>query len=138
MSLIKYPIQTCESDITVQMNVYTAKMVSQYPERFGFFAFLPMPDLNASIEEARYALDVLKADGVVLLGNARGRYFSEPEFHPLLAELNKRQTVSPLLQHMTLTGWTVSHIPQPVAPQLQKACLVLYIAFGHVSSRGWS
>ena len=120
MSLIKYPIQTCESDITVQMNVYTAKMVSQYPE------------------QARYALDVLKADGVVLLGNARGRYFSEPEFHPLLAELNKRQTVSPLLQHMTLTGWTVSHIPQPVAPQLQKACLVLHIAFGHVSCHGWS
>ncbi|CAL5220516.1 g2548 [Coccomyxa viridis] len=76
-----------------QVNEYTAKIVSQYPERFGFFAFLPMPDLDASIEEARYALDVLKADGVVLLGNARGKYFSEPEFHPLLKELNSRKTV---------------------------------------------
>ena len=100
------------------MNVYTARIVSQYPERFGFFAFLPMPDLNASIEEARFALDVLKADGVVLLGNARGRYFSEPEFHPLLAELNKRQTVSPLLQHMILTGLTASYIPQLAAPHM--------------------
>ena len=53
-----------------------------------------MPDLNASIEEARYALDVLGADGVVLLGNARGQYFSLPEFHPLLEELNNRETVS--------------------------------------------
>jgi hypothetical protein len=50
-------------------------------------------DLQASIEEARYALDVLKADGVVLLGNARGRYFAEQEFHPLLAELNRRGAV---------------------------------------------
>ncbi len=84
-----------------QVNEYTAKIVSQYPERFGFFAFLPMPDLDASIEEARYALDVLKADGVVLLGNARGKYFSEPEFHPLLKELNSRKTVSAF----TLCAW---------------------------------
>lgn len=52
-----------------------------------------LADLEASIEEARYALDVLKADGVVLLGNARGRYFAEEEFHPLLAELNARRAV---------------------------------------------
>lgn len=77
----------------VQVNEYTAKLVSQHPDRFGFFAFLPMPDLNASIDEAKYALDTLKADGVVLLGNARGRYFSEKEFHPLLEELNRRKTV---------------------------------------------
>ena len=92
------------------MNEYTAKIVSQYPERFGFFAFLPMPDLNASIEEARYALDVLGADGVVLLGNARGRYFSEAEFHPLLEELNSRKTVSTIISthHLRRKGRSIS------------------------------
>ena len=76
------------------MNEYAASVVSQNPSRFGFFAFLPMPDLDASMEEAKYALDSLKADGVVLLGNTRGRYWSEAEFHPLLDELNKRRTAS--------------------------------------------
>ncbi len=92
-------VQHLSLDFAWQVNEYTAKIVSQYPDRFGFFAFLPMPDLSASIEEARYALDVLKADGVVLLGNARGKYFSQTEFHPLLEELNSRKTVraAPLL-----------------------------------------
>ena len=92
-------MQHLSLDFAWQVNEYTAKIVSQYPDRFGFFAFLPMPDLSASIEEARYALDVLKADGVVLLGNARGKYFSQTEFHPLLEELNSRKTVraAPLL-----------------------------------------
>ena len=80
----------------MQVNEYTAKVVAQYPDKFGFFAYLPMPDLDASIEEARYALDVLQADGIVLHGNARGRYFSELEFHPLLEELNKRKAVGQL------------------------------------------
>ena len=97
-----------------QVNEYAAKLVSQHPERFGFFAFLPMPDLNASIEEARYALDVLKADGVVLLGNARGKYFSQTEFHPLLEELNSRKTVSafPLRAfiHSFITRFPISRL----------------------------
>lgn len=111
------------------MNEYAAKIVSQYPERFGFFAFLPMPDLNASINEARYALDVLGADGVVLLGNARGKYFSQPEFHPLLEELNRRHTVRhhlrmALQETQQIHCCTLPQVPQErlSEPDLQPLC----------------
>ena len=57
-------------DFSRRLNAYSAKMVQQHPDRFGFFAILPMPIVDASIKEAQYALDTLNADGVVLLASA--------------------------------------------------------------------
>jgi predicted TIM-barrel fold metal-dependent hydrolase len=46
------------------LNAETAQTVANNPARFGFFATLCLPDVAASIEEARRAFDELKADGV--------------------------------------------------------------------------
>jgi predicted TIM-barrel fold metal-dependent hydrolase len=43
--------------------------------------------------EARYALDTLHADRVVLLANSEGAYLGDASFEPLVAELNARQAV---------------------------------------------
>ena len=63
------------------------------PERFGFFAALPMPDVQAACAEAIYALDTLKADGIVLLGSTQGLFLGDPCFEELMAELDRRKAV---------------------------------------------
>jgi len=69
-----------------------AALVQARPDRFGYFACLPMPDIEASLAEIRRAFDELGADGVVLQTNTDGVYLGSPAFAPILAELNRRKT----------------------------------------------
>lgn len=63
----------------------------QYPDRFKFCAAVPLPDVNLAIEEAVYALDTLKADGIKLATNSRGQYLGDPALEPLMQVLNDRK-----------------------------------------------
>ena len=74
-------------------NEISARLVVQYPQRFGAFAVLPLPDIEAALLELEYALDILHLDGVVLLTNIANRYLGDPFFDTLFAELNRRKTV---------------------------------------------
>ncbi|MFC2023457.1 amidohydrolase family protein [Chloroflexota bacterium] len=76
-----------------QSNEYAARIIADYPGRFGAFASLPMLDAQAAMAEVEYALDTLQLDGVSLLSNVRGRYLGDPDFWPLLAELNRRRAI---------------------------------------------
>jgi 6-methylsalicylate decarboxylase len=49
--------------IARECNEYGAKLVQQHPTRFGLFAALPLPDVDATFKEIEYAFDTLKADG---------------------------------------------------------------------------
>lgn len=81
-------------DYARRYNEYSAKISSTRPDRFGWFALLVLPDVEGSIAEAVYALDVLKADGVIVLANSWGGvYMGDPSFDPLMAELNARKTI---------------------------------------------
>lgn len=72
-------------------NDFCAGVVAQHPDRFGFFGVLPMPLTAASCAEAIRALDVLKADGIVLLGSTDGYFLGDARFEELMAELNRRR-----------------------------------------------
>ncbi|WP_279626889.1 amidohydrolase family protein [Burkholderia lata] len=76
-----------------RVNEYTAELVEKHPTRFGNFATLPLPDVDGALLELEYALDVLHADGVILLANYAGRYLGDPAFEPVLAELARRRAV---------------------------------------------
>ncbi|MBI1684119.1 amidohydrolase family protein [Caulobacter hibisci] len=72
-------------------NEFAAEMSAAHPGRFGSFAVLPMPFTEAACAEAIHALDVLHADGVVLLGSTEGVFLGDPRFDELMAELNRRK-----------------------------------------------
>ena len=67
------------------VNEYGAALVERHPRRFRYFATLPMPDVAAATAEAVHALDVLRADGVVLLANTRAGYLGAEGQDPLFA-----------------------------------------------------
>ncbi|MFX1339646.1 MAG: amidohydrolase family protein [Promethearchaeota archaeon] len=76
-----------------QCNEISARIVSEYPNRFGAFAILPLPDIEASLVELDYALDTLKLDGVTLLTNIGGIYIGDTHYEELFTELNRRKVV---------------------------------------------
>lgn len=70
-----------------------ARLVKAHPGRFGLFASLPLPDVDASLIEIARAFDELGADGVILESNIGGMYLGDPKLTPVFAELNAREAV---------------------------------------------
>lgn len=82
-----------------RVNEVSAEIKQRYPGRFRFCAALPLPDVDAAIREAVYALDTLGADGVKLATNSRGQYLGDRELDPLMEALNERYAVILLHPH---------------------------------------
>ena len=76
-----------------RVNEVSARVKRQYPGRFKFCAALPLPDVNAAIREAVYALDTLGVDGVKLATNSRGQYLGDEALDPLMEVLDERNAV---------------------------------------------
>ena len=102
--------QPTSAKVVRATNEAAAKLKREHPERFRFCAALPLPDVNAAIEEARYALDVLGADGIKLATNAFGQYLGAPERDTLFSFLNERKAV--VILH--------PHRPEPVNKQVME------------------
>ena len=96
---------------TIRMtNEAAAKLKRQHPGRFLFCAALPLPDVDAAIREAKYALDTLGADGIKLATNVGGQYLGAPELDTLLSVLNERKAI--VILH--------PHRPEPVNRQVMQ------------------
>jgi len=88
---IQLPDRRASRELARKCNDFAALLVAKYPRRFGALAGVPMTDIDDAIEEACYALDVLKLDGVVLFTNSQGIYLGDQRMKPLFNELQRRK-----------------------------------------------
>lgn len=102
--------QPSSAEVVRQTNETAARIKKEHPGRFLFCAVLPLPDVSKAIEEAKFALDVLKADGIKLATNVDGQYLGTPELDTLFSVLNERKAV--VILH--------PHRPEPVNQQVMQ------------------
>ena len=102
--------QPSSAEVVRQTNEAAARIKREHPGRFLVCAALPLPDVAKAIEEAKYALDVLKADGIKLATNVGGQYLGAPELDTLFSVLNERKAV--VILH--------PHRPEPVNRQVMQ------------------
>ena len=102
--------QPSSAKVVRQTNETAARIKKEHPGRFMFCAALPLPDVSKAIEEVKYALDVLKADGIKLATNVNGQYLGAPELDTLFSVLSERKAV--VILH--------PHRPEPVNRQVMQ------------------
>ena len=77
-------------ELTREVNESGRRAVVDHPGRFGLLASLPLPDVDAAMAELSHCCDRLDVDGFALLTNVGGTYLGDPEWEPVLDELDRR------------------------------------------------
>ena len=96
-----YDLDTVERDAR-PANEFAARFLADHRERFGVYAFLPMPHVDATLKEIEYAFDTLKLDGVGMYTNYADKWLGDPVFNPVFEELNRRKAI--VFSHPTSLG----------------------------------
>ncbi|KAJ5775686.1 uncharacterized protein N7511_000697 [Penicillium nucicola] len=78
--------------ITRETNDEIASICRKFPDRFKFFASLPLPDVEGSLEEIDHALE-LGAVGFAVMTNAQGYYMGDSRFDEVFRKLNERKAI---------------------------------------------
>ncbi|KAK5119631.1 hypothetical protein LTR85_007460 [Meristemomyces frigidus] len=70
-------------------NAYAADLKKKMPDRFGYFASLPIPDIETCLKEIAQSAEE-GCDGYVFLTNGHGYYLGDKVFDSIFEELNRR------------------------------------------------
>jgi 6-methylsalicylate decarboxylase len=73
-----------------EVNEEGRRVVVENRGRFGLFASLPLPDVDAAVAEIAYCCDRLDVAGFTLLTNIGGTYLGDGSFEPVFRELDRR------------------------------------------------
>ncbi len=76
------------------VNECAAEIAREHPARFEFLASLPLPAVEAAVDEAVYAMDILGACGVIVMSNNDGQYLGDTALDPLWALLDQRKSIT--------------------------------------------
>jgi aminocarboxymuconate-semialdehyde decarboxylase len=79
------------SALAAAFNDGIAELAGEHPGRFALMATLPLPHVEASVEEARRALDELGAAGFAVCTHYDGTPIDDARFDPLYAFLSERE-----------------------------------------------
>jgi predicted TIM-barrel fold metal-dependent hydrolase len=90
-------------------NEFAAGMARDFPGRFGTFAHLPLPHVEACLREIEHASDTLKVDGFRLQSSYGDKWPGDPAFEPVFEELDRRAAV--VFVHPTVPDCCVSTVP---------------------------
>lgn len=109
--------------LTRQCNDYASKLCAQHSS-LGFWASLPLPNVEDALKELTYALDTLKADGVTMESNHHGTYLGDSSLATVFDELNRRHArvfihpTSPCMKschgHGPTPAATLTQFPNPM------------------------
>jgi predicted TIM-barrel fold metal-dependent hydrolase len=75
------------TNLTRNCNAYAANLKKLNPEKFGFWASLPLPNLNAALEEVEKSWSE-GAEGFGLVTNYHGTYLGDAKFDAIFDKLN--------------------------------------------------
>ena len=106
-------------------NEFGAELKRHHPKKFGFWASIPLPDVEGCLEEIPLALDQLNADGFVILTNFHDMYPGDTSLDKVFALLDERKATvfmhptSPCFCREGLEPQIYNPLPKYPAPMLE-------------------
>ncbi|PVH73618.1 aminocarboxymuconate-semialdehyde decarboxylase [Cadophora sp. DSE1049] len=110
-------------------NDFASDLVRRHPTKFGFWATLPLPDVEAGLAEITRVIDGMNAVGFVMETNNHGVYLGDPSLDSVFKELNRVKAkvfihpTTPCFQHMNSAGEhahkSVTFLPQYPNPMME-------------------
>jgi 6-methylsalicylate decarboxylase len=96
-----------------EANEYAKRLETDHPGRFGVFAMLPFPHIDACLTEIAYAFDTLKVDGIGCMTSYGDKWLGYAEFWPVWEELDRRNAT--VYTHPTVANCCVNLV-QGISP----------------------
>lgn len=82
-----------DAKVAREINVEMSALCKKFPDKFGFVATLPLPNVAESIAEINYSIKNLGALGVKVASNSDGIYLGDAKLDPIFDELNKKNSL---------------------------------------------
>ena len=115
---------TAACKLARRCNDYASEICKRLPDQFGFFASLPLPDVEGTLEEIDYVHNTLtNASGFTVKTNSAGVYLGDAAFDAVFEKFNAMKSIvfihptSPCMKQAP--GTTETHLHNKAAPLAQ-------------------